>query len=278
MESTGPSGYVVPQPRIPKVIGILNIVFAAALLICGACSGIYAAMMPSMAKMMTQVQAQADTQRKAQIQQSLESVAKEEKELEALPADQKNAQTEAKKGELTERRRELEESLKRPSPMPMFDMSKMGLDDPKLIGWWATDVVTALILNVLMLVSGIALVRFKPSGLSLGKWVAGLKIARLVVLYSVFIVVIVPPLSRNYARAVVDMFQQQQAAVGKPLPPALGIDQMTRLYTIMYSITGVAMMVLGGIYPIVTLWLLSRPGARAACLASKKLEERGEAW
>ncbi|MDR3635261.1 MAG: hypothetical protein P4L84_15765 [Isosphaeraceae bacterium] len=256
----------------------MNIVFAAGLLACGACSGMYAAMLPVFAKMTTQAQAQAQAAQNKQVKDALESLAEEEKALDALPEAEQNDATAKKKAEIAERRKETEESLKRPMIMPAMDLGKMGLDDPKFVGWMVADVVTGLILNVLMLVSGVALVRFKPSGLTLGFWVAVLKIARLLVLWVFFILAVVPTLSRGYARFVVDMLQQQQGVTGKPLPPGVSIDQMTRIYTIAYSVMGVAIIVLGVIYPLVCLWLFTRPGARAACLASKKLEERGEAW
>jgi hypothetical protein len=38
METAAPAGFVVPNPRIPKVLGVLNIVFASALLILGLCT------------------------------------------------------------------------------------------------------------------------------------------------------------------------------------------------------------------------------------------------
>jgi hypothetical protein len=267
MAETASSGYVVPQPRIPKVIGILNITFGAGLLMCGLCMGVYVAVLPTMMKAMTQVTKQAEEQQRAQVKTQLGTLEEEEKA----------AKTEEERIELARKKQELEDSLKRPTLAPTMDMDKMGLNNPRLVGYMWAEVATGLVMNVALLVSGILLVRFKPSGLRLGLWVAGLKIVRLLLLYSFFIVAIVPWYSRKMAEFAVDMIQQQ-APLGRPKGGAPPVDMLIRTYTITYTATGVAVIVAGSIYPLVCLWLLSRPGARAACLGAKKLEETGDAW
>jgi hypothetical protein len=268
MDSTNASGYVVPLPRIPKVIGILNIVFGAGLVACGLCSGMYAAMTPTIMKAMSQVTKKAEDDLKGQMKAQLDTLAEEETK----------AETDEEKAKIAAKRQEIANELKRPVLIPTMDFSKMGMDDPKFMAYWWADVVTSLVLNVLMLLSGIALVRFKPVGIKLALWVAGLKIARLIAVYGYFVLAIVPVLSQKIGQVVIEMLQQQQATLGKPMPPGMDTGMFVRVYSIMYSISGIAMIVLGSIYPIVCLWLLSRPGARAACTASKELEKRGEAW
>lgn len=268
MSSDASPRQIVPLPRIPKVIGILNIAFGAGLLLCGLCSGFYVAILPMTTKAFTQVAKQAEEQQKAPLKARLEALAEEEK----------SAETEEAKIKLAKERQQLEDALNRPSIAPTMNFDKMGLNDPKLVGYMWAEVGTGIILNVLLIVSGIGLVRFKPFGRKLGLWVAGGKILRLVVLYSFFIVAIVPWYSRKMAEFAVDMMQQQSgpgAPGGKGAPP---IDLLIRTYTITYTATGIGMIVFGSIYPIVCLVLLSRPGARAACLAAKKLEERGNLW
>ncbi len=272
MASAAPSGYIVPLPRIPKVIGILNIVFAAGLLACGICSGIYAAFMPAMMRGMTQSMKQMEEKQKSEVKDALKAMEDEEA---AAKTDEERTEIEAKNAT---KKRELQESLKRPLLFPTMDMEKMGMNDPKLMGWWWLEVVSGFALNVMLLVSGIALVRFKRSGITMGLSCAGLKILRLVLLWGFFVFAIVPGMSQKLGNAVGEMFEQQQAMApgrkGGP-PPR---EFMIRTYTIMYSSMGIAMIVVGSIYPGVCLVLLSRPGARAACEAKKQLEDRGEAW
>jgi len=268
MDSTAPSGYVMAQPRIPKVIGILNITFGAGLLLCSLCSGAYMMMLPMIAKATNQVAKQAEEQQKARLKPQLEELAQREEA----------AKTEEERIEIAKQKQSIEDQLKRPMLAPTMDLSKMGFDDPKLVGFMMADVVTGLILNVLMLVSGIALVRFKPWGVKLGLGVAVAKVLRLVTLYSYGVIVVVPWYSRKMAEFAVGMIQQQPAMGGRAGGGAPPIDALIRIYTLTYTVAGVAVIVVGSIYPLVCLWLLSRPGARAACLASKKLEERGAGW
>ena len=46
MAATPRGGYIVPNQRIPRMIGILNITFAAQLLIVGLCTSVYGRVAP----------------------------------------------------------------------------------------------------------------------------------------------------------------------------------------------------------------------------------------
>jgi hypothetical protein len=263
------AGTVVPSPRIPKVLGILNIVFAAGLILAGLCMAAYAAMLPMIGKAMTEIQKKAD----AEVEK------KKQADLKAIDEEAKAAQTDSEKESLEKKRQEIE-SRPKPVMAPGMDFNKMGLDDPKLkiYGW--VDSLTALVLNVVMLVAGIGLVRRKSWGISLGIGTATAKIVRLVLVYTYFALAVVPTMAQNMGKFAGEMIVQQQATMGRPAPPGVDTQMLTRVYFITYTIGAVAMIVFGSIYPAISLWLLTRPGARAACDESQLPagKELNESW
>jgi hypothetical protein len=103
---------------------------------------------------------------------------------------------------------------------------------------------------------------------------------RLVLLYSFFALVVVPVLAQSMGKVAGEMMIQQQAAIGRPAPPGIDAQMLTRIYYITYTAGAVAMIAIGSIYPAVSLWLLTRPGARAACDESRLPpgQELNETW
>ena len=57
-------------------------------------------------------------------------------------------------------------------------------------------------------------------------------------------------------------------------------NMLMKVYFITYTVFCVAMIVFGSIYPAISLWLLTRPDARAACDESRlpKGLELNETW
>lgn len=125
--------------------------------------------------------------------------------------------------------------------------------------WSVFNYATAFVLNLLMIASGVGLLQRVEWGRKLGLWAAGAKLARLVIVYGFFMVLVVPPLSRELGEAV----GGQLAAQGGGMPA--GMPNMTQVYAVMYTAIGVSSIVLGAIYPIITLVMLAKPGVRAAC-------------
>lgn len=254
---------IIPNPRIPKVLGILNIVFASALLLWGLCMGVYIAVMPMAMKGMEPA-----------LKKMEDDAEKRKKEdLDRLDERAKAARSDEERERIESERRELESrpKLDLAASANPFTLIK-GI--PAVIPYFWTEALTGLALNLMMLASGIALVRRSRLGITLGLWTAGLKIARLVVLYSFVALVIIPPLSTNLGKFVI----VQQRAMGTQLPPNLDAAFFAKTYTIMYTIMAVGMILFGSIYPAVCLWLLSRPGARAACSGAKSPSEGADSW
>jgi hypothetical protein len=148
-------------------------------------------------------------------------------------------------------------------PVVAPDFTKMyGMSDPRVSGYYLTDLLSGLFLNVAMLISGIGLVGVKEWGRRWGLWVARLKLLRLVALYGVFLAVILPV----QVRLMQDGFREMQAggAMGGDDVPDVGPAMATGMS---YSLAGwaIATLVIGAIYPAVAWLLLRRESVRAAC-------------
>lgn len=265
MDPVASPKFVVPNPRIPRVIGILNIVFASGLLLCGLCTTAYVTLLiPGVARVM-------ETQTK---KMEAQQAAVKKADLDAVDVEEKAAKTDAEKVAVQAKRREIESRPKVELP-PSMDMKQMGFDNPKVRFYTWVDLLSACVLNLLMLASGIGLVMSRTWGLKLGIGVAAIKIVRLVLLYGFVIVEVVPVVSMGMAKFAGDTLAKQQQATGAPLPPGFQ-EQIARVYTVMGTGSAVGTMIIGAIYPAVVLWLLTRPGAREACSGRSKPLEMGE--
>jgi hypothetical protein len=241
-----------PKTTIPKTIGTLNIVFGSLLMLCAICSGVSLAMQSAMGPMMAAQQQQfqkmqeAERAQKLQELQEREKAAADENEKAAIQAQQK--------------------ALKALPVPKMPDMAKF-TQDADLQTYIIADVVTGLLLNILLIVSGIGLLSFKEWGRQLGLWVAAAKIVRLVALYGYFILVVVPNVTKALTTMFKDMFEEAAKAAppGQPVPGAADMAQMGTAMGIMYTAFAIGMMILGVIYPIIVLTLLSRQRVKAAC-------------
>ena len=267
MAGPASKGFTPPNFRTPRLLGIFNVLFASQILVCGLCMGTYTLTMPIWGRVMVQAQNQA----KSQVENSNKAA------LDAVDDQLKEAKTDKEKAELEARKKEIETRPKIIMP-GMMDFSKMGLDDPKLVGWTWTEVISGLVLNALMVASGVGLMNWKPWGWSLAFWTSVLKILRLCLMYGFFIVAIVPPMSQRIGNMVGDMLVAQQATVGRAgtMPP---VSMFTRIYTVTYSAMGLSMMLVGVIYPALQIWWLTRPGVKLACSGTMKLpREPRQPW
>jgi hypothetical protein len=274
--STEPSpSVVVPKPVIPRTIGTLNIIFASLLLLCSACGGFAAILMPTFIQT-----AQMEMKKTEDL-----AKAKRSAEITKLQEQEKTAQTEAEKAGLKQKRLDLEDRNEIAS-FSINPLTMIGMNNP--IVHWITvgDLISAMLLNLLMLIAGIGLLRLQEWGRKLGLWIAGIKIVRLMVVYSIMAVVVTPITSKSmsdYFKKIEEVSQRQAARRGNAAPPILRQQQITiaKSMAAMQTAQLVVMGVLGSIYPAITLWLLSTPGSRAACRSTgtgKPRTEMDDPW
>jgi hypothetical protein len=249
-----PFPLVEPNTSTPKTIGILNIVFASLLMLCGGCYGIQLIAQSAMAPLVEAQQQQAQVMIEAEHKDEIRKL--EEQAKAALTKEEKEAlQSQIK--------------AKQAQPVPKIPNISKYSREPHLIGYYAADLGSGLILNFLMLIAGVGLIRFREWGRILGMWVAGFKVLRLIVLYTVFIMVLVPV----FAKMMLEMFDEiAQGAPAAGMPPAA---QMATMMGTWFSVAAIAMIVLGSIYPAIALWLLSRPRTKAACVYQSQLNDQG---
>jgi hypothetical protein len=268
MESALAKGYVVPNPGPPKTIGILNIVFGAILLLFVACQTASLLLFPAFQSMLTAQQKKMEADNLARQKEAIDA------QLADLEKKEKEAKTEDEKTEIAAER----EAIKN-KPKPFTPNTLMGLDmakDPKLVAYNIADLVTAFVLNVPMLISGIGLVRLSEWGRKVGLWTAWLKMLRAVVLGVVCVVLIVPVMTRKMGDEMDKMGTQIQAQQPNR-PGAPPVRQTLRQAA---GFVGVAMTAgyVGWyaaclIYPSITVWVLTRPRAKAAFLSARPAPE-----
>jgi hypothetical protein len=123
---------------------------------------------------------------------------------------------------------------------------------------------------MIMVVSGVGLLRFAEWSRRLGIWVAWLKIARLGLL-SVSLIV----LSETNAPKMAKVFASADVVAGAAKAPRDAAaqaqdeqDAKTTLRLVNWSYV-IGLLVLGSVYPAVAIRVLTRPGARLACSKSQ---------
>src|SRR5262249_30704547 len=135
--------------------------------------------------------------------------AERERKLQQLHEQEKASKDEKEKEELRDKQKALEKL-----PLPkMPDFTKF-IRDAQFQWFMAADYVTASVLNILMVISGIALLGYKEWGRKTANWVAALKIIRLVAVYGFFALVLVPALVKDFN----SMFQEFFDEMGKAAP------------------------------------------------------------
>jgi hypothetical protein len=237
------------------LIGTLNVLFASVMMLCGACSGASMIMQVAMAPL-------TEGYQKA-MQETMTEQAKKERQarIDALQAQEDAATTEEEKAQFAAQRQTLEQ---RPAPeIPMLDMMA-AYRGPQIVGYLVADFASGLVFNALLFASGIGLLAAKSWGRKLGVWVAALKIVRLVAVYGFAIIFVVPVFSQKMGEAMEKMTTQIPQKPGGPPMPPMG-QTIATVYGIGLSSGAVAMIIFGAIYPIIMLWVLTRPKVKVAC-------------
>jgi len=244
-----------PPTSAHKMIGTLNVLFAGLMLLCGACSGVSALMQVAMAPLSEGYQKTMQETINAQAQKE------QDKKIDALKEQEAAAATDEEKAELAAKRQALEN---RPPPeIPMADLMS-AYRDPRLVGYVIGDIATGMLLNIFLFASGIGLLAARAWARKLGVWVAALKIVRLVAVYGFAIVVVVPTFSEKMGEMMEKMTTQMPQQPGAPPMPQMG-QTVATFYGIALSSMAVLMILFGSIYPIIMLWVLTRPKVKMAC-------------
>lgn len=254
-----------PQPGLLKTIGILNILFGGVLLLCGlACLSVAT---PAVVVGGTPLRLDPVT-----TQAFFDEIRNER--IKDLRAREKAAGTVAERDRIQKERGAVEARRRRVGDE--VDLPKVNADLVWLSRYLRLDVLTGPVLNLLMIVAGIGLVLRKNWARVLGLTTATLKIVRLVALTALLVGVVIPRvsnaldalLSTEMGRQIIThaIEQQQARPGGAPAGPQPSPQEVVRMLRGFGIVSAIFFVCIGAIYPAIALILLSRPGARAACV------------
>jgi hypothetical protein len=237
----------------------MNIVVASLLLLCQLCSSLSMVMQKPMMDMQQQ-----------QFQQAMQM--ERQQQLERLQNQENASNDEKEKAELRAKQKAIQAQ---PLPkMPDFTRFAKDFEHP---GFSIADLATGFVLNILMLVSGMALCRYKEWGRVTAIWVAALKIILLMAFYTFFALVMVPDMAKGFNTMFREMFDEMAKAAPPgqkvPAPPPADLAQMGTFMGIAMTATAVGMIIFGSIYPIIVLIALTRPRVRAVCSLPPRNEQ-----
>lgn len=253
---------VSPQPGLLRTIGILNFIFGGLLFACGLnCLGWFGPMLATLQLIRLdpeEAQIHFDNFKRTMI---------------ATLRDREASATDAERTRIKKSRVELE--ALHPRIGDQLDLKKINRGLRWLTWYLWADVVTGPILNLLMLASGIGLMQLKCWARTMGLWVAAAKLVRLAALTIFLVAMVIPRMSKvadelmasDFGRVLITSALAQQGARQGGDVPVAQIDpkDLVPIMTGMSDIAAVLMLGFGAIYPALTLVVLSRPAARAAC-------------
>jgi hypothetical protein len=254
MEKQQEGRWVVPNPQIPHSFGLMNIVFGVLLILYGAGSVLLTYYGQALVKgFQVHIEAQLATkkaQREAQIADLKEKV--------------KTAKTEAEKKDLESNIQALE--LRKEPNLAAANEAMNVTADPRIQFYVYTETLAAIVLNVMMVISGVGLLFLAEWARRLAIVVALLKIARWIAMFFATIFVIVP-ITTPKMKQVMDSVKVQTAGSGTPAVASAIVVQASQMSAGIAAVTMVGEILIACVYPVCLIWFLTRPPARAACLA-----------
>lgn len=256
--------FIRPNVKDCKSIGFWSVVFSGMLLFCGACNLITIAVLPVILTMVQETVGQAvQAEEKARAEQ-----------VAALEADAAKSASEAEKQAIEAQVTVLKSKPR--MPQTMFNSFVPSLmKDRTLMTYQFADYLTGLVLNIVMLISGIGLLGLKEWARKLALWLAGVKILRHFVLAAVSILVVIPATHERTKKMMEQVDAEMKASapgggnVGVNAPQ--GMIQVIAMMDAMKSLAAIGPIVyalFAIIWPVVVLIMLNRPSVRAACLAA----------
>ncbi|MGO9467185.1 MAG: hypothetical protein ACLQIB_51825 [Isosphaeraceae bacterium] len=257
MDKQSEGQWVVPNPQVPRSFGVMSIVFGALLLLYGAGLGLWTFYAPGFVKgFQDQFKEQLADQK-----------AKRQAKIAELKDKVKAATKEEEKKELETELQALE-STEGPDPNMLDDAISMN-SDIRILTYTYTELATGILLNVCMIVAGCGLLALAEWARRMAIAIAWLKIARWGVIVGVTMLVIIPITTEKMNKMFTNIGKQATARSGRggsPFP-ATSLAQMSAVVS---AVTSVATAAIASIYPVCLIWFLTRPRARAACVAASK--------
>lgn len=263
MSASPPPAPPAPRPQrgLPRTIGVFNLLLGAGLTLCGVgCLGFLG---PPLLRN-TPLRLEPGQTRDVLEQMRLQMI-------QDLQAQSRSTRDEAERRKIQTSIDELNATS--PDVTGKVDFARINRDLPWTSRYLWAEMVSGLVANVGLILAGIGLVMVKEWGRRLGLAVAALKIVRLVALNGLLAFVVVPRTSdaldqlartdigSQFFRHAMEQQNARRPGGGVQLSSAEVVQSIRGMG---YG-TAVMGLGLGLIYPVVTLVVLTRPGARAAC-------------
>jgi hypothetical protein len=254
--------WVVPNPQVPRSFGLMNIIFGSLLLLTALGHGFWYLYTPTFTR---QMQARVkEVEAKAKSEQD-ERIADLKKQIAA-------AKTKEEKESLQDERAALEKNNV-VTVAPFGDLTGMNvMSDRRIAAYYAGEVSAAVILNVLMIVSGAGLLGLAEWARRMAIIVAQLKILRWVVMTVLLMALVLPVTLEMTEKAMAAAEAQMKAQGGAAMP--VPMSDLLRFGMIISAVWQVFCAIVASVYPALLWWYLSRPPARAACMKQAKPEQQ----
>jgi hypothetical protein len=255
MPSNQDPGWVAGSPRRLRTFGVLNIVFGSILLLVGAGYAAWFLLAPSFTNQMRfRVQ-----QEQGAVKVRLDTEIADYKSKEAA------AKSEQEKQHWKDTRATLE-SAPPPNLVQFDDLSRWDvMSDHRLALYYWIEVISGILLNLFMVVAGVGLLFMADWARRLSLGVAWVKILRWVAILIFMLTLIIPITSERMHRALTRM-EAQTGSVRSPF----NSTEVVRYVAIFSAVTSVFSAIVAVIYPGLSIWFLTRPQARAACLPARQ--------
>ncbi len=248
--------WVVPNPQTPKTFGILNIVFGVLLFLWGLGSLVITVYSSSFTQ---SIFANVDVQMQNQ-------KAEREAKIKEIEKEEAAAKTAEEKAELKSRRDQLEK-------VPNFDMKAMQdlniMSDRRVVIYTYIETVVGMVLNTLMIISGIGLLLLSEWARKLALGVAWIKLLRLVIMLVVTFALIVPITTQRQQKFFESMNSQMAAQSGGGRG-GIPVTPLLQMGAIVSAVLTVFFALFAAVYPVLELWFLTRDRTLAAFLAKSK--------
>jgi hypothetical protein len=253
--------WVVPNPQLPRSFGLMNIIFGSLLLLLALGHGFWYLYTPTFTRQMQETAKKVQSDAKAE----------QDERIAALKEQEAAAKTQEEKDALKDERASIEKKTV-VNIMPFGDLSSMNvMSDKRVAAYYAIEVVAAVILNVLMIVSGAGLLGLAEWARRMAIVIAQLKIVRWIAM-TVALMVIVLPVTMEMTEKAMAAAEAQIKAQGSGAAMPLPMSQLIRFGMIFTAVWQVFCAIVACVYPALLWWYLSRPPARAACLKQPEPE------
>ncbi|MDB5353215.1 MAG: hypothetical protein JWN86_4462 [Planctomycetota bacterium] len=254
MSTSNPAKFVIPDVSTPRTYGIMNIVFASLLLLCNLGTAGWYLVAPTFKKGMEHAQAglnaQIETSRKNKLDTLKRAVA-------AATAEPEKAKAQAAVAEF--------EALPKP-PLNSMTMGFSASEDRRIVAFNLFDIAIAMILNLVMLISGVGLLRLKEGGRRAAVFVAGTKLVKLAIFLIVSLAFLIPLQSKLMEAEIAPVRAQIQ---GQPGGASAAFFMTPQVMAAISTSSVVLFVIIAAIYPILVLVMLTKPRVKAACQTAK---------